>query len=49
MVLTITVAFLLVLDVSYLCVFLATQPVLSVAGHKSAGAAFGLRVEQWMV
>lgn len=31
------------------CGSLATQPVLSVAGQQSAGAAFGLRIEEWMV
>lgn len=31
------------------CGFFATQPVLSVAGQQSAGAAFGLRIQEWMV
>lgn len=31
------------------CGSLATQPVLSVAGQQSAGTAFGLRIEEWML
>lgn len=31
------------------CGSLTTQPVLSMAGQQSAGAAFGLRTEEWMV
>lgn len=32
-----------------LCGSLAFQPVPGVAGQQSAGAAFGLKIEEWMV